>query len=296
MRHPIDPKIDCVFKALLGSEQNINLLLHFLNAMLADELASPLAEVEILNPYNEKEFLSDKLSIVDVKGRDGFGRLYQIEIQLANHEHLTKRMVYNWADIYAQQLKQGEGFLDLKPTYSIWLLAENLLPDPTHAHHFILRDEQGRPFGDHGGIWLLELKKFTASVIENEEGRWLKFFQEGERLDDEHLPDWMLTQEMKQAMQTLKTFSEKDRDYFLYQSRQEYLRVQKDTVGRLEEKLVETQEVLGQTAQELGLTKQELGQTVQELGQTAQELGQTKQELEHAEAEIARLKALLAQK
>jgi len=28
MRHPIDPKIDCVFKALLGSEENRNLLIH----------------------------------------------------------------------------------------------------------------------------------------------------------------------------------------------------------------------------------------------------------------------------
>jgi chromosome segregation ATPase len=31
MKHRIDPKIDCVFKALLGSEENRNLLLHFLN-------------------------------------------------------------------------------------------------------------------------------------------------------------------------------------------------------------------------------------------------------------------------
>ncbi len=30
MRHAIDPKIDCVFKALLGSEENRNLLIHFL--------------------------------------------------------------------------------------------------------------------------------------------------------------------------------------------------------------------------------------------------------------------------
>ncbi|MDP4028260.1 MAG: PD-(D/E)XK nuclease family transposase [Gallionella sp.] len=32
MLHAIDPKIDCVFKALLGNEENRNLLIHFLNA------------------------------------------------------------------------------------------------------------------------------------------------------------------------------------------------------------------------------------------------------------------------
>jgi hypothetical protein len=37
MRHPIDPKIDCIFKALLGSEDHKHLLVHFLNAMLAAE-------------------------------------------------------------------------------------------------------------------------------------------------------------------------------------------------------------------------------------------------------------------
>ena len=40
MRHPIDPKIDCVFKALLGSEDNRNLLLHLFNAILTQDLAA----------------------------------------------------------------------------------------------------------------------------------------------------------------------------------------------------------------------------------------------------------------
>jgi len=39
-------------------------------AFLAQDLTEPLVWVDILHPYNEKEFLSDKLSIVDVKARD----------------------------------------------------------------------------------------------------------------------------------------------------------------------------------------------------------------------------------
>jgi hypothetical protein len=80
MKHRIDPKIDCVFKALLGSEENRNLLVHFLNAILTSDLAAPITEAEILNPYNDKEFLDDKLSVVDVKVKDSEGRLYQILI------------------------------------------------------------------------------------------------------------------------------------------------------------------------------------------------------------------------
>ncbi len=92
MRHPIDPKIDCVFKALLGSEDNRALLIHFLNALLGAELPAPVSAVEILNPYNEREFLDDKLSIVDVKARDAQGRLYQVEIQILPHPDLPARM------------------------------------------------------------------------------------------------------------------------------------------------------------------------------------------------------------
>jgi len=54
MRHAIDPKIVCVFKALVGAEENRNLLIHFLNAFLAQELLEPIVWVDILNPYNEK--------------------------------------------------------------------------------------------------------------------------------------------------------------------------------------------------------------------------------------------------
>jgi len=50
MKHRIDPKIDCVFKALLGSVENRNLLVHFLNAILTSDLSAPITEAEILNP------------------------------------------------------------------------------------------------------------------------------------------------------------------------------------------------------------------------------------------------------
>ncbi len=52
-----------------------------------------------------------------------------------------------------------------------------------------MRDEQGQILKPHGGIWLLELKKFNANQVETEDQRWLKFLKDGERLNDEALPD-----------------------------------------------------------------------------------------------------------
>ena len=67
MRHPINPQVDCVFKALLGAESNRGLLIHFLNSIIGDALAEPITDATILNPYNEREFVDDKLSVVDVR-------------------------------------------------------------------------------------------------------------------------------------------------------------------------------------------------------------------------------------
>ena len=300
MRHAIDPKIDCVFKALLGSEENRNLLIHFLNAFLAPDLIEPLVWVEILNPYNDKEFLSDKLSIVDVKAKDSHDRLYQIEIQLTSYGHLPARIIYNWADIYSQQLKSGQDYTELRPTYSIWLLAENLLRnDNQTVHHYKMCDEQGHTLMQHGGIWLLELKKFQANRIETEDQRWLKFFREGEQLNDEALPDWMITREMKQAMNTLSTFSEKDQHYYQYQARQEYLREQRTIQHELEQS--NQREEAAKRREKLALQEKQEAQKREEAAQKREELAlQEKQAVQQREeiaiAEIERLKALLAQK
>jgi len=197
--------------------------------------ASRAILVKILNPYNEREFLDDKLSIVDVKARDGEGRLYQIEIQLLNVADLPARMLYGWADLYSGQLKDGGSYGELKATYGIWLLGQRLWSDRKEAlHRFQMRDEQGRSLVGHGGVWLVELSKWTVDTVETEQQRWLKFFAEGERLDDKHLPTWMETDEMQQAMNTLKTFSEKTRAYYRYQARQNYLRQQRSIQNHLE--------------------------------------------------------------
>ena len=290
MRHPIDPKIDCVFKALLGAEANRALLIHFLNAMLGSELPAPVSSVEILNPFNEREFLDDKLSIVDVKARDDHKDLYQIEIQLLSYRDLPARISYGWADLYSSQLGSGQPYSRLKPTYAIWLLAEDLFPERNgYLHDFRLRDAQGRSLVKHGGIWLLELNKFDAERVNTEQDRWLKFFKEGERLDSNALPLWMQTPEMKQAMSTLETFSEKDRAYHAYQARQNYLRQQMSIQEELEDHRAEAE----QAKREAEQAKQATEQAKQATEQARREAEQERAAKEAALAELERIKAQL---
>jgi len=298
MKHAIDPKVDCVFKALLGTPENSNLLVNFLNAMLGEHLAHPIQQVEILNPYNEREYLSDKLSIVDIKAQDSYQQTFQVEIQLSNYPGLPARILYNWADIYSQQLKSGENYGELKATYAIWLLNENLYADDDYIRHFQVCDTKGRSLIDHCHITLVELKKFHTQVIHNNQDRWLQFFNQAENFDDSVLPDWMNTQEMKQAMNTLSRFSEQDREYFAYQARQEYIR-QQNTINYERERaevaklqaIKESKEAIKEAKEAI---KEAIEKAKQEVAVAKQQTERIEQEKEDALAELAELKKLLA--
>lgn len=297
MRHPIDPTVDCVFKALLGSEENRNLLVHFLNAILGADLPQPVVTVEILNPFNEREFLGDKLSVVDVKARDERQRQYQAEVQLLTHRDLPARMLYTWADLYGKQIKAGESFARLMPTFSIWLLGAVLLPDrPGYLHRFRLRDDAGLPLVEHGGIWVLELPKFAATEVHNEAERWLRFFREAPTLDETDLPDWMNTPQMRQAMSTLRAFSDKERAYDAYQARQNYLREQASIQEELADLRAERE--AERAAKEAALAIAEAERQQKEAARAAEEAARGAEEHERqradaALAEVERLQALL---
>ena len=125
---------------------------------------------------------------------------------------------------------------------------------------------------------VVRIKKFNAIQVETEDQRWLKFFKDGERLNDEALPDWMITQEMKQAISTLSTFSEKDQQYYQYQARQEYLREQRTIQSELEQ--ANKREEAANKREALALNEKKVAE----------------QEKNLALAEVERLKALLAQK
>jgi hypothetical protein len=86
---------------------------------------------------------------------------------------------------------------------------------------------------------------------------------------------WMHTEEMQQAMSTLRGFSEKERAYHRYQARQNFLREQKSLQKRL------------QTLQ----AEAERARAAEEQARAAE--AQERTEKEAALAEIERLKALL---
>ncbi len=76
----IKPTVDFAFKKIFGSPGNLAALIGLLNAIL--QLREPIEHVEILNPFNYKEFAEDKQIVLDVRARDQTGRWLNIEMQV----------------------------------------------------------------------------------------------------------------------------------------------------------------------------------------------------------------------
>jgi predicted transposase/invertase (TIGR01784 family) len=234
MKKLIRPTVDCVFKAILGSNENKSLLINFLNAVLGLMNGQAIKDVVILNPYNEKEFQDDKLSIIDIKATDEAGAFYQIEVQISIYRWLAERMLFNWATIYHSQLTSGQDYTQLKPTTSIWLLEDTLFSPESEEEMNKYLHLNFKPYdknvmiylSNHLDIHVLQLPFFRKEqIIEDDKDRWLYFFKEGQNHKLDNLPENLKTKEIVKAMETLNHFSNDQKAYLLYQDRLEATRL-----------------------------------------------------------------------
>src|SRR6266436_3251376 len=105
----IDPKVDYAFKHLFGREATRPLLINLVDAVLDPAPGHHIATIELLNPFNPKEALTDKISILDIKARDQSGRQFNIEMQMLAYRYYEKRILYYWARrarLHQQQLHE----------------------------------------------------------------------------------------------------------------------------------------------------------------------------------------------
>ena len=226
MKHKIDPTVDCVFKAIFGSEENKNVCIHFLNSILELKGKDKIRSITIKNPYNQRDFKKDKLSIIDVRVEDEKQMNYQIEIQVSNHAGLGPRILYTWCRVYHSLLKKGLAFSELKPVTSIWVLREPMFAIKDYYLDFCLYNRKHNiVLTDHISINLVQLSKYEA--VNKEPGnkeKWIYLLKEGKNMDVDQLPPELNIPEIRQAAEVMRNFSEREEDYLLYESRLDAVR------------------------------------------------------------------------
>jgi predicted transposase/invertase (TIGR01784 family) len=110
----ISPKTDFAFKKIFGSIHSKNILISFLNAIVYNN-QNIIQSLENLNPYNPRVTNTMKETYLDIKAVLYNGYTVIIGMQVLNVEDFDKRVIYNLAKAYGNQLDVGQGYMILKP-------------------------------------------------------------------------------------------------------------------------------------------------------------------------------------
>ncbi len=245
----IDPKVDYAFKHLFGRESTQSILIDLLDSVLLPSPDEKIRELEVLNPFNPKESLDDKLSILDIKARDQSGRQFNIEMQILANPAYDQRIVYYASKLHQQQFKEGQDYSELRPTISISFLDHVLLPQVTSHHLRFGLLEQTHHFALSGDLafHILELPKFTKSAVELNTGLdiWLYFLRHAEKMDADALPPALEQPLIKKALEELKMLTQTDLERERYEARRKAQLDQNSMIngairkGRYEEKVAQ---------------------------------------------------------
>jgi len=188
----INPRVDFAFKKLFGSEENKDLLISLINAIVSEQ--EQVVEVELKNPYNLADYQAGKMSILDIKAKSESGRWFNVEMQISEDYNFDKRAIYYWAKLVTEQLSEGKMFKELKKTISINILNFNFIPDIKEVHNCykIINTATGKDDKLHDIFELhyIELRKFTKSYQQITSGldRWTVFLTKADKLDKDHVP------------------------------------------------------------------------------------------------------------
>ena len=105
-----NPKTDYAFKKIFGSAASQDILISFLNAILALDGAEEINDVTILDPRLAPRIDGMKDTYLDVRVQDQRGRSYIVEMQVLNVEGFEKRILYNACKAYVKQLGKGDPY------------------------------------------------------------------------------------------------------------------------------------------------------------------------------------------
>lgn len=242
MTKKVNPKIDLVFKKIFGTDANKDLLKSLINAVLPEN--QKITTIIIKNPYNEIEFIGDRLSIVDIKATDEKGQWYNIEIQLREQGFFGRRSLFYWAELYSSQLYETDNFEKLHKTIMINLLDFVYFDDTRYVRRCSIKDYDTNEFYpqlDYEDIYFVELKKFDNEFehIKTALDRWITFLNKSGELDKDKMPKELNVPDIIKALETVDKMSlnKKEREY--YEGRKKLIRDDEGAIKFREEKAAE---------------------------------------------------------
>ncbi len=198
----INLRNDVIFRAIFGYEKNEKLLISLLNAILGLTGDKKIVSLTFLNAFNIKEYLKDKLTILDVKAVDGTGVRFDVEMQVAPDKSYLQRIMYYLDRLFTEQLKQGDPYEKLCKAISISILDFIFFEEEGELHNIyrFLNVKSKRELTDLKELQFIELPKFKKDKPKRDMSKfekWLLALKFGEiyASDLENLPEELKEEE-----------------------------------------------------------------------------------------------------
>ncbi|MCC3424466.1 MAG: Rpn family recombination-promoting nuclease/putative transposase [Microcoleus sp. PH2017_01_SCD_O_A] len=183
----IDPRTDFAFKRIFASAESKPILISFLNGLIYQGNPT-IQDLQMIDPYQAGEVVGLKDSYLDVKATLDNGTIVIIEMQVLNVKAFEKRIAYNAAKAYGNQLTRGKGYFSLDPVIAI-TITDFILFENTNKiiSRFSFKEEE-----EHFDyicptmtLIFVELPKFNKSVDELESlaDKWIYFIREAPNLE-----------------------------------------------------------------------------------------------------------------
>ena len=187
----IDPRIDFAFKKIFGSEDAKDILISFLESLMGLEGDRRIREVTILDPFLAPRIREMKHSVLDVRCKDHRGISYIVEMQVQKTRAFLKRIQFNAAKVYVNQITRGEDYPKLNQVIAITITDFTLFEAFDHcvSHHQTREMITGKSLLQDVVYWFVELSKFDKQLDELDHvlDKWIFFIKMAARLQE--IPD-----------------------------------------------------------------------------------------------------------
>jgi predicted transposase/invertase (TIGR01784 family) len=188
MRKFIDPRIDFAFKKIFGSEDAKDILISFIESVMKLDGDRKIRDIVFQDPYLPPKVKTLKTTVLDIKCTDHLGVCYLVEMQMLKVRAFLRRIQYNAAKAYANQITVGQDYPKLNQVVAITVTDFTLFEEFPHylSCHLMSETETGKNFLTEIMYYFVELSKFgkTLSELDSPIDRWAYFMKKAGELDN----------------------------------------------------------------------------------------------------------------
>ena len=286
-----------LLKKIFGSHQSEKILISFLNAIIYDG-EKIIESLTIVNPFNPGQIISFKDTYLDVKAVLVDGSIVVIEMQVARMTAFNKRVAYNLAKAYANQLDKGEKYPLLNPAIAVTITDFILFKTTDDAiNKFVFQEETKKLecLDKELRLIFVELPKFkkTLSELQGLKDKWIYFLKEAASLDG--IPESLgEVVEIEQALNIANFINMSPEELEVVENRGIAMQDERGRIAYAEQLGVAKGEAIGIVKGEaIGETKGRLSQTIalvkvlitQRFGEVSEEISNQIEDLPMADLE-----------